>query len=211
MNKNDKFVITINREVGSGGRTVGRKLAEKLGVKYFDKALIETLSKKYGLSVERIEEIKAEKKSWWKDFNLYYQTLVGSTSQPMQAEVKLDTKNLFESEKRFLQKLAAKEPCVVAGRTGFMVFRQWPNHLSIFIQASMEHRIQRIMNRQNVGEQEARDIIAKVDASRETYIKKYEDTSRYDTRNYQLVISMDDLSEDDAVEVIMDYIDRTSK
>ena len=211
MNKNDKFVITINREVGSGGRTVGRKLAEKLGVKYFDKALIEALSKKYGLSVERIEEIKAEKKSWWKDFNLYYQTLVGSTSQPMQAEVKLDTKNLFESEMRFLQKLAAKESCVVAGRTGFMVFRQWPNHLSIFIQASMEHRIQRIMNRQNVGEQEARDIIAKVDASRETYIKKYEDTSRYDTRNYQLVISMDDLSEDDAVEVIMDYIDRTSK
>jgi cytidylate kinase len=67
------------------------------------------------------------------------------------------------------------------------------------------------MCRQNVSEQEARDIIAKTDASRETYIKKYEDTSRYDTRNYQLVISMDDLSEDDAVEVILDYINRTSK
>ena len=55
------------------------------------------------------------------------------------------------------------------------------------------------------------DIIARIDASRETYIQKYEDTSRYDTRNYQLVISMDDLSEDDAVEVILDYINRTSK
>ena len=211
MNKNDKFVITINREVGSGGRTVGRKLAEKLGVKYYDKALIESLTDKYGLSVERIEEIKAQKKSWWNDFNLYYQTLVGSTSQPMQAEVKLDTKSMYETEKRILQELAAKESCVVAGRSGFMVFRQWPNHLGIFIQASMEHRIQRVMHRQNVSEQEARDIITKMDASRETYIQKYEDTSRYDTRNYQLVISMDDLSEDDAVEVIMDYIDRTSK
>jgi cytidylate kinase len=50
-----------------------------------------------------------------------------------------------------------------------------------------------------------------LDATREAYIKKYEDTSRYDTRNYQLVISMDDLSEDDAAEVIMDYINRTSK
>ena len=59
--------------------------------------------------------------------------------------------------------------------------------------------------------QQARDIIAKMDASREAYIKKYENTSRYDTRNYQLVISMDDLSENDAVEVIMDYINRTSK
>ncbi len=91
------------------------------------------------------------------------------------------------------------------------MFREWPNHLNIFIQASMEHRVQRVMYRQNVSEQEARDIIAKMDASREAYIKKYENTSRYDTRNYQLVISMDDLSEDDAVEIIMDYIDRTSK
>jgi cytidylate kinase len=57
-----------------------------------------------------------------------------------------------------------------------------------------------------VTEQEARDIIAKLDVDRETYIQKYEDTSRYDTRNYQLVISMDDLSEDDAVNVIMAYI-----
>ena len=92
-----------------------------------------------------------------------------------------------------------------------MVFRQWPNHLNIFIQASMKHRVQRIMSRQNVTELKARDIIAKLDADRETYIKKFEDTSRYDARNYQLVISMDDLSEDDAVDVIMDYIDRTSK
>ncbi len=67
------------------------------------------------------------------------------------------------------------------------------------------------MRHQNVSEQEALDIIEKLDTSRETYIKKYEDTSRYDTRNYQLVISMDDLSEDDAVEIILDYIDFTSK
>jgi cytidylate kinase len=75
----------------------------------------------------------------------------------------------------------------------------------------MEHRIKRVMRRQDVSEQEARDIIEKMDSSREAYIKKYENTSRYDTRNYQLVISMDDLSENDAVEVIMDYINRTSK
>jgi cytidylate kinase len=211
MNKNEKFVITINREVGSGGRTVGRKLAEELGVKYFDKAVIDGLTHKFGLSPERIEEIKAQKKSWWNDINNYYHTLVNSASQPMEAEVKLDNATMFETEKRILQELAAQTSCVVAGRTGFMVFRQWPNHLSVFIQASMEHRIQRVMHRQNVSEQEARDIIEKMDATREAYIRKYEDTSRYDTRNYQLVLSMDDLSEDDAVEVIKAYIDRTSK
>ena len=211
MNKNEKFVITINREAGSGGRTVGRKLAEKLGVKYCDKAIVEGLTKKFGLSIERIEEIKAQKKSWWKDINNYYNTLVNSASQPMDVQVKLDTNSIFETEKHILQELAAQSSCVVAGRTGFMVFRQWPNHLNIFIQASMEYRVKRIMNKENVSDEKARNIIAKLDADRETYIKKYEDTSRYDTRNYQLVISMDDLSEDDAVEVIMDYIDRTSK
>ena len=206
MNKNEKFVVTINREVGSGGRTVGRKLADKLGVKYYDKALIEGLTQEFGLSVERIEELKGQKKSWWNDFNNYYKTLVNSATQPMEAEVKLDTASMFETEKRILEELAARESCVVAGRTGFMVFRKWPNSLNILIQASTEHRVQRIMERQGVGEQEARDIIAKVDASRETYVKKYEDTSRYDTRNYQLVLSMDTLSEDAAVEVIMAYI-----
>ncbi|MEE3445068.1 MAG: cytidylate kinase-like family protein [Prevotella sp.] len=210
MNKNEKFVITINREVGSGGRTVGRKLAEKLQVKYCDKAVIEGLTQKFGLTPERIEKVKAQKKSWWNDITNYYNTLVNSADMPMDAEVKLDNTTMFETEKRILQELAAQTSCVVAGRTGFMVFREWPNHLSIFIQASMDYRIQRVMRRQNVTEQEARDIIAKLDASREAYIKKYEDTSRYDTRNYHLVISMDNLNEDDAVEVIMDYINRMS-
>ena len=211
MNKNERFVITINREAGSGGRTVGHKLAEKLGVKYCDKAIVEGLTKKFGLSIERIEQIKAQKKSWWNDINNYYNTLVNSTTKPMEAEVKLDDATIFETEKSILQDLAAQSSCVVAGRTAFMVFRNWPNHLNIFIQASLEYRVQRVMRRQNVSEQEARDIIAKLDASRETYIQKYENTSRYDTRNYQLVISMDDLSEDDAVEVILDYINRSSK
>ena len=211
MNKNENFVITINREVGSGGRTVGRKLAEKLGVKYCDKAIVEGLTKKFGLSIDRIEEIKAQKKSWWNDITNYYNTLVNSADQPMEAEVKLDNTSLFETEKRILQEMADLSSCVVAGRTGFMVFREHPNHLSIFIQASMAYRIQRVMRRQNVSEQEARDIIKKLDASRETYIQKYENTSRYDTRNYDLVITMDHLSEDNAVETIIDFINRQNQ
>ena len=63
MNRTEKFVITVNREVGSGGLTVGRKLAEKLDVKYYDKALIDGLTKEFGLTVEEIERIKAQKKT----------------------------------------------------------------------------------------------------------------------------------------------------
>ena len=68
MNKNEKFVITINRELGSGGRTVGRKLAEKLGVDFYDKAVIKGLEEKYHLTVEEIEKLKGRKHGWWADF-----------------------------------------------------------------------------------------------------------------------------------------------
>ena len=118
---------------------------------------------------------------------------------------------MFETEKRILQELAAQSSCVIAGRAGFIVFRDWPNHLNVFIQASMDHRIKRIMNRKNVTMDKARAIIAKMDASREAYIKKYVDTTRYDTRNYNLVIQMDDLTEDDAAEIIIDYFNRACK
>ncbi len=66
-NKNEKFVITINRELGSGGRTVGRLLAEKLGVPFYDKAVIKTLQEKYHISPEEIERLKGRKRSWWAD------------------------------------------------------------------------------------------------------------------------------------------------
>jgi cytidylate kinase len=205
MKKSEKFVITINRELGSGGRTVGRLLATRLQVKYYDKALIEQLTKKFNLSAEEIERIKGQKKTWWNEFNNYYKVL-NSTVKPMEAETVITTNILFNTEKEILTTLAKEESCVVAGRSGFLVFRDHPNHLNVFIEASMEHRIERLMRKKNIMRQEAIDIINKVDKEREIFIQKYEDTSRYDTHNYHLIINMDELSEEGAVDVIMSYI-----
>ena len=205
MKKNEKFVITINRELGSGGRTVGRLLATRLQVKYYDKALIEQLTKKFNLSAEEIERIKGQKKTWWNEFNNYYKVL-NSTVKPMEAETVITTNILYNTEKEILTTLAKEESCVVAGRSGFLVFRDHPNHLNVFIEASMEHRIERLVRKKNIMRQEAIDIINKVDKEREIFIQKYEDTSRYDTRNYHLIINMDELSEEGAVDVIMSYI-----
>lgn len=210
MKKNEKFVITINRELGSGGRTVGRLLAARLQVKYYDKALIEQLTKKFNLSVEEIERIKGQKKTWWNEFNNYYKVL-NSTVKPMEAETVINTNILFNTEKEILTTLAEEESCVVAGRSGFLVFRDHRNHLSIFIEASMEHRIERLMHKQNLQREEAINVINKVDKNRETFIKKYDDTSRYDTRNYHLIINMDELSEEGAADVIMSYINAQNK
>ena len=72
----------------------------------------------------------------------------------------------------------------------------------------MPHRIKRVANKQGISEEEARKAIDMVDQMRENYVNKYTNTSRYDTRNYDLVITMDDLTEDDAVAIILETINR---
>jgi cytidylate kinase len=215
MNKNEKFVITINREMGSGGRTVGRRLAERLGVEFYYKSVIKGLEQKFNLTAEEIERLKGREQGWWASLKRQMAGSVLSSNPylPMVAnEVDLlDTDEIFMAETEILKGIADEESCVVAGRSGFYVFRDHPNHLSILIQASMPHRVARVANKQNISEEEARKAIDKVDQMRENYVNKYTKTSRYDTRNYQLVISMDDMSEDDAVAIIMDYINRQSK
>ena len=216
MNKNEQFVITINRELGSGGRTVGRMLAEKLDVPFYDKAVIKALQEKYHLTTAEIERLKGRKHSWWADVERILKIDGGMNMDyymPKKDSIPdlLTTDEMFKTETLILQDLAVEKSCVVAGRSGFFVFRDHPNHLNIFIQASMDYRVERIMRKQNITEDEARKTIEQVDKMRENYVKKYTGTSRYDTRNYQLVISMDDLTEDDAAEIIMDYINRTSK
>ena len=210
MNKNEKFVITINRELGSGGRTVGRKLAEKLGVEYFDKALIQALEQKYHLTVEEIEKLKGRQQGWWADFKRKMSGSASSSNYFIPVEgaepEELDTDEMFRAETEILKAIALDESCVIAGRSGFYVFRNHPNHLHILIQASMPFRIARVVRKQGISEDEARKIIEKVDKMRENYVNKYTKSSRYDTRNYDLVISADGKTEDEIVALIMQYI-----
>ena len=188
MNTNSKFIITINRELGSGGRTVGRKLAEKLGVPYHDKTLIQALQERYKLTAEQIEQLKGHEISWWESFK-----------QKM-------TEDVFRAETQILKALAKDQSCVIAGRTAFYIFRDHPNHLSVFIQASMLNRMERVAREQDMSKEQARLVIDKVDKMRENYVNEFAGTSRYDARNYHLVLNMDDLTEDAAVDLILQYI-----
>ncbi len=188
MNTNSKFIITINRELGSGGRTVGRKLAEKLGVPYHDKTLIQALQERYNLTAEQIEQLKGHEISWWESFK-----------QKM-------TEDVFRAETQILKALAKDQSCVIAGRTAFYMFRDHPNHLSVFIHASMLNRMERVAREQDMSKEQARLVIDKVDKMRENYVNEFAGTSRYDARNYHLVLNMDELSEDAAVDLILQYI-----
>lgn len=211
MNTNEKFIITINRELGSGGRTVGEKLAERLNVPFYDKALIQALEKKYNLSVEEIEKLKGRSHSWWADFKRAM-TIGFTASSTYHKSGFVDepdlliTDEMFQAEQEILKGIAEVESCVIAGRSAFYVFRDEPNRLSILIQASMEQRIQRLMTKKGISHDEAEALIHKVDKMRENYVQKYTGTSRYDARNYDFVFSMDGKTEDEIVDLIMKYL-----
>lgn len=212
MNKSEKFVVTINRELGSGGRTVGLKLAEKLGVRFYDKAVIKGIEEKFNLNTEEIEKLKGKKQNWWSDLKRVVSVGGGIMGVPYysvsegEVTVKTTTDEMFRTETQILKGIAEEESCVLAGRSGFFVFRDHPNHLSILIQASMESRIKRLMGKQNISEEEARKTINKVDEMRENYVNHYTGTSRYDARNYDIVLRADGKTEDELVDIIMQYI-----
>lgn len=211
MNKNEKFVITINRELGSGGRTVGRILAEKLGVPYYDKALTKPLEEKFDMSIDQIERLKGNNRSWWENIKrvLILGEGAANSSEYYDEEKKelVTSEAVLKAEKEILQSIANEESCVIAGRSAFFVTNGHQNRLNVLIQASMDHRVNRIMGKRGISEKEAKKIIKDVDESREEYLKNNAHTSRYDTRNYDLVIKMDGKTEEEAANVILAYIE----
>ena len=213
MNTSEQFVITISRELGSGGRTVGRKLAQALGVRYSDKELVHELMKRFNLTISGIERLKGEKKTWITDFLQLVapvpklSSITGGAGKFV-TEFRPDvtSEDIFKAETEILQAIAAEGSCVIAGRSGFHVLRDCPNKVDVFITASKQHRVERVARKQGLTENEAAALIDKIDRDRDNYIKRYTGASRYDARNYHLVLNMDNLTEDKAVELILKYI-----
>ena len=212
MNTKEPFVITISREVGSGGHTVGKILAEKLGVRYCDKLLVESLQKQFGLSVSAIEKLKGEKKNWLAEFigkvapmpSARTLGLDPKYSQEFRADVTTDV--IYEAEVEILQGFAEMGSCVIAGRSGFFVLKNHPNKLDIFITASKAHRVERIMKKQGLSEESAQAVMAGIDQARENYTQRYAGVSRFDARNYHLVLNADGHSEEELANLILAYI-----
>ena len=114
---------------------------------------------------------------------------------------------MLKAEKEILQSIANEESCVIAGRSAFFVTNGHQNTLNVLIQASMEHRVARVMAKQGLSVKEAKKVIKEVDETREEYMKNNAHTSRYDTRNYDLVIKMDgSKTEEEVANAILAFI-----
>ncbi len=212
MNLKEPFVITVSRQIGSGGHTVGRILAEKLGARYCDKDLVKALEKKFDLTVSGIEKLKGEKKNWLADFLNRVSPMPSAKALGLDPKysqeflLKVTTDDIFKAEVDILRDFAQLGSCVVAGRSGFYVFKDYPNKLNVFITASLPYRIQRVMKKQDLSEENAVKLIKKIDKARENYIKRYTGMSRYVSRNYDLVLSADGHTEEEMANFILSYI-----
>lgn len=214
MTTQQPFIITISRELGSGGRTVGRLLAERLGVRYSDKELIKALREQFHLTTEAIEVLKGEKRDWLTSLLRKMaprpkaeNVVEWDESFVKEYQPNITSDEIFEAEKQILQGIAKQGSCVFVGRSAFHVLKDFPNKVDILITAPREKRIQRVMAKQNLSEKEAAEAIDRVDQGRERYIKRYAGVSRYDTRNYDLVINMDNLPDENAaVDLILQYL-----
>lgn len=208
-------IITISRELGSGGRTIGHKLAEKLNFRYSDKELIRALQNKFNLTVSGIEKLKGQKKNWFNDFIQLVapapqaDMLVDALS-PYLKEFRADltTDDIHEAEVEIIKAIAESGPCVIAGRSAFFILKDCPGKVDVFITASREHRIERVMRKQELTREQAVEVIERVDKARDNYIKRYTGNSRYDARNYNLSINVDNLTEDEAADLILEYINK---
>ena len=189
------FVITINREAGSGGNEIATKLGELLGVKVYGKEILASIREKYHLTNEDIEEIKAAKPGWWSDFCRFYKQF-GTTAAIAYESFEVDSSQLYEEEAKILKELVAQESCIIVGRTGFHVFKDNPNAMRILIIANPECRVKRLMERQNVDEKGAREIMERADKARENYTKAFAGVSRYDARNYDMVLNVSGFTTD---------------
>lgn len=210
MDKKSNFVVTINREAGTGGRSIGAKVAKHLGVRYFDKAVTEQLTQYFNLSADEIEKHKAEK-SWW--LKLLHSFL---STEEMTAPVDVippspTPENMYSVEEETLKELAKNESCVIAGRSSAYVFRDYPNSVKVLITSTIDKRVERIMEKQGKSREDAIKLIEELDEGRESFVKKVTSLSRYDARLYDLVINVANMTEDEAVDFIIRYIDCNAK
>ena len=205
--ENTNFVITINREAGSGGKEIAEKLGKLLGIKVYGKEILASIREKYELTEKEIEKIKATKPGWWADFCRFYRQF-GTTAAIAYESFEVDSKKLYQEEEALLKEIAAQEPCIIVGRTGFLIFKDNPDAMRLLLIADPEARVKRLMQKQHVDEKEAREIMERTDKARENYTKSFAGTSRYDARNYDMVFNVTPFTTDQVAQFLAENVRR---
>ena len=200
---NNKYVITISRQFGSGGRAVGQKLAQKLDIPFYDKELISLAAKESGMNPEVFKSIDETAAN-----SLLYSLSMGmyNFNGPLaMGDLPVNDK-LYLLQHQLIKEIATKGPSVVVGRCADYVLKDSPHTINIFIYADMEYRKKRAVTVHNIEERRAETIINKTDKTRANYYSFYTGQKWGVAQNYDLCIDSSKLSDDKIVELICSYI-----
>ena len=193
-------VITISRQYGSGGRTIGKKLAESLNIPFYDKELIAMAAKKSGLSQEVFE--KADEKA---TSSLLYSLVMGTYNFGSHFSTVSDmpiNDRLFMIQSDIIQHAALEGPCVIVGRCADYVLREHPNCFHVFIRAEHDDRVKRIVEEYGDPAAKADDLLQKKDKQRANYYNFYSNKKWADMNNYDLVVNSSLFGIDGSIDVI---------
>ena len=197
-------IYTIGREFGSGGREVGEKLAQKLGIKLYDKELLQQAAKDSGFC-EEIFENHDEKPTNSFLYSLVMDTysVSGYSAAPF-LDMPLNHK-VFLAQFETIKKIAEKESCVIVGRCPDYALSDNPDCINVFIHADLDVRIKNVSKNLNITENKARDIINKTDKQRASYYNYYTSKKWGDSKSYNLSLDAGKLGTDNCVEMILKF------
>lgn len=204
----ERTVITIGREFGSGGHEIGMKLAEKLGIKCYDKELLELAAKESGLC----EELFASQDE--KPTNSFLYSLVMDTYSLGYTNSYVDkpiNHKVFLAQFDAIKKLAERESCVIVGRCADYALEDNPYAVSVFIKASLDERVQRIKRIYELNDSKAADLIQKTDKRRASYYNYYSSKKWGEAKSYNLCIDSGLVGVDGAIDMILKFIELKEK
>ena len=182
----DKFIITISREFGSGGRLIGEKLAARLGIEYYDKNIIHMAAERSGLSYKFIEQ-NEENMSNSLLFTLPAATSYTSFRTTTYYDTPVNDKT-FLAQTEVIRELS-KNSCIIVGRCADYILRDDPALIKIFITGDFEERVHRAVNKYQFPSEAAEEKIKKIDKSRANYYKYYTGQPWGSIHNYDLIIN----------------------
>jgi len=198
-----KFVITIGRQLGSGGKIIGEKLSERFSIPLYDKELINLASSKSGLKTDFFEKAD-EKKSFFSFGNIFgFRT----SSLEHSGENYLSNETLFQIQSEVIKNLAQKESCIIVGRCADYILRNEQNLLKIFISANLNDRINRLMQTASRTEKEIKSLIESTDKKRADYYRFFSNQTWGEAKNYDLCINSSVIG----IEKSVDFIENFAK
>lgn len=194
-----KRIITINRMYGSGGRAIGKALAEELGIGFYDKELIEIAAKKKNIPLGDLADVDEKRPGVW--------------SFPVNHEIQINPEYLtipmndvlFELQRDIILSLSDKEDCVIVGRCATHILL---DRTSVFIYAPFETRVKTIMERLDREEKSARKLVKRMDKERKAYYEFFTDENWLDMEQYDLCIDSSRFTTEEIVKILKEAYER---